>query len=119
MNLLEIFSRKLFCGAIRPFLEAAGLITGAVCRLRPFCYVIVIIEGGVTPGRLLTQCLPRQHHAAEMFECTLYFNPLSIDTEYETAKELGEHSNKLVTKALDLIYSAIMSKVCPTIASSN
>ena len=40
LNLLDIFSRKLFCGAIRPFLEAAGLITVYICRREPFllCY---------------------------------------------------------------------------------
>ena len=42
-------------------------------------------------------------------------------TQNETAKhkELGEHSNKLVTKVLNQIYAAIMLKVCPTIVSSN
>lgn len=46
LNLFDIFSRKLFCGAIRPFLEAAGLITVYICRREPFCYVIVIREAG-------------------------------------------------------------------------
>lgn len=53
LNLFDIFSRKLFCGAIRPFREAAGLITVYICRREPFCYVIVIREAGggaaVTP----------------------------------------------------------------------
>ena len=88
LNLLDIFSRKLFCGAIRPFLEAAGLITVYIFRREPFCYVIVIRggEGGEvvtpSPGKLRTQqnCRPRQSHA-EMFKCISYFNPLSIDTE--------------------------------------
>ena len=81
LNLLDIFSRKLFCGAIRPFLEAAGLITVYICRREPFCYVIVIQggEGGQvvtvtpSPGRLRTQqnCRPRKSHA-EMFKCISY-----------------------------------------------
>ena len=109
LNLLDIFSRKLFCGAIRPFLEAAGLITGGICRLGPFCYVIVIRggEGGEvvtpSPGKLGTQqnCRPRQSHA-EMFKCISYFNPLSIDTEWNckaqgigwTFKQIGHKGIK-------------------------
>ena len=116
-----IFSRENY------FVEPSGLSLRqpgsllGICRLRPFCYVIVIRGAGrrnTRPGSWHNVCLG---NTSLKWSSALYILTHFRLTQNETAKhkELGEHSNKLVTKVLNQIYAAIMLKVCPTIASSN